>query len=62
MSEIVSFTGGKRCKDCGEQITPTRLKSVPDTSRCSECQREREAEIKRARLFARPRDIEIIRG
>jgi len=59
---IVQFTGGKRCKDCGDQITPVRLKAVPDTTRCSECQMERESEIKRARLFSRPRDIEIIRG
>lgn len=62
MGKIIAFPSGAACKECGEQISMARRKAVPGCTRCEECQREREDDIKRARLFSRPRDIEIIRG
>jgi hypothetical protein len=59
---VVMFPSGKVCKDCHDPISARRIKAVPTATRCEECQQEREADIKRARLFSRPRDIEIIRG
>ncbi|HWQ99548.1 MAG TPA: TraR/DksA family transcriptional regulator [Candidatus Methylomirabilis sp.] len=31
------------CVDCGEQIPPARLRTVPGAIRCTGCQQEREA-------------------
>lgn len=62
MGKVLAFPSGIACKDCGDQISAARRNAVRGCSRCEECQREREAEIKRVRLFSRPNDIEIIRG
>jgi ArsR family metal-binding transcriptional regulator len=62
MGKVLSFPSGVACKDCGEQISMARRKALPGCTRCDECQREREDDIKRARFFSRPSDIEIIRG
>lgn len=40
MAEIASFTGGKRCEECGEQIAPRRVRLNPDTKTCTVCEQE----------------------
>jgi hypothetical protein len=62
MGKVIALPSGIACKDCGDQISLARRRAIPGCSRCEECQKDRETEIKRARLFSRPRDIEIIRG
>ena len=47
MAEILFFTGGQCCQECGEQIDPKRLKAQPDARKCIDCQLEREEEISR---------------
>lgn len=42
MSKVVSFTGGKRCAECDEQINPKRLQAVPDARLCIACERDRD--------------------
>lgn len=62
MPKVIPFTGGKRCKDCGEQIEPVRIRFAPKAHRCIECQRDFEHAAAAARSAARPKDIVIIRG
>ncbi len=62
MGKIVAFPSGIACKECGEQISMARRRAIPGCTRCEECQKDREAEIKRARHYAKSSDIEIIRG
>ena len=45
MTNIVSFTGGKHCIECDEQIDPRRLKLQPEARKCIRCQQERENEV-----------------
>ena len=42
MTNILSFTGGKRCAECDEQISPKRLAAQPDARLCTACQQERD--------------------
>lgn len=62
MADVIAFTGGKRCKDCNEQIDPQRLHKNPPATRCIDCQYEHERSIRRHVHAAGPRDIVIIRG
>ena len=32
----------RECKDCGEKINPGRLKAIPQTKVCVDCQEENE--------------------
>lgn len=63
MMNVVPFKGGVRCDDCGEQISPARVRILDGKAkRCVSCEDEREGRIARARWASRPQDIEIIRG
>lgn len=42
MSNVVTFTGGRRCVDCDEQISPLRLRAKPDARTCVNCQCNRD--------------------
>ena len=44
-NNVVTFTGGKRCIECAEQIDPKRLKVQPDARKCIQCQRAKESEV-----------------
>lgn len=45
MENVISFTGGKRCISCDEQISPKRLMLVSEARKCIACQSLREDEI-----------------
>lgn len=42
MSDVLTFTGGKRCAECDEQIEPKRVRAVPDARCCIQCQKDRD--------------------
>lgn len=42
------------CDECGEEIPLKRLKTVPETTRCVDCQKILEAEVNLDRLRATP--------
>jgi hypothetical protein len=44
---VIPFTGGKRCIECGEQIPPKRVMAVPNARKCAPCQTQREVEVHR---------------
>lgn len=62
MGKVIALPSGVACRECGDQISLARRRAIPGCKRCEECQRDFEAALKRARLFSRPNDIEIIRG
>lgn len=35
MSNVVPFTGGKRCIVCNDQIDPLRVRANPDVATCN---------------------------
>lgn len=37
---VLTFTGGKRCEDCDEQIDPRRLRINPRAKLCTSCERD----------------------
>jgi len=61
MSEVVYFTGGKRCAECDEQIDPRRLRARPGAKRCVSCEALRERRIHANLEWMRDGDIAIIR-
>ena len=48
MTNVLSFTGGKRCTECDEQIAPKRLAAKPDARLCTTCQQERDLAMAKA--------------
>lgn len=48
MTNVVSFTGGKHCAECGEQISPKRLQVCPEARLCTACQQERDTTMAKA--------------
>lgn len=42
MTSIVTFTGGKRCVECEDQISPKRLQANPGARLCTQCQEGRD--------------------
>ncbi len=44
-----------RCIECDAEITPRRLKAVPEANRCCQCQEEEEANSKTSRRFGSAR-------
>lgn len=63
MTEVVAFTGGRRCEDCEAQITPARLRAEPRATRCVLCQDAHEREVLRELGNRRcgPHDVIVIR-
>ena len=47
MTNVVPFSGGKRCISCDEQIDPRRLRAQPDARKCITCASESETEVMR---------------
>lgn len=41
------------CFDCGEEISPKRLRALPFAVRCKECEEAREVAVQRERTLAR---------
>jgi RNA polymerase-binding transcription factor DksA len=58
---VVAFTGGKRCKECGDQIEPVRVRVVPNSSLCVACAREREHQIQLGLRADHPGRVTVIR-
>jgi RNA polymerase-binding transcription factor DksA len=48
MTNVITFTGGKRCIECDEQINPRRLRVLPGARKCRDCQEGREREFRTA--------------
>lgn len=61
MSNVVAFTGGKRCADCEEQISPKRLAAKPDARLCTPCQQERDMTLAKAVNMAHSGGRESVR-
>jgi hypothetical protein len=49
------YTGGFKCSDCGEQITPSRLRAKPNATRCVDCQMDAESHGWSAKQCKNPR-------
>lgn len=45
--QALAPTGTEACCDCGEIIPRARRLAVPNTTRCTDCAREHEREIRR---------------
>ena len=43
------------CFDCGEEISPKRLRALPFAVRCKECEEAREVAVQRERTLAQRR-------
>ena len=37
MGEVLQFTGGKKCRDCGCQIEPRAMREAPHRLYCETC-------------------------
>ena len=48
MTNVVCFTGGKRCAECDEQIAPKRLQASPGARLCTACQQDRDMSMAKA--------------
>ncbi|MBX3504429.1 MAG: TraR/DksA C4-type zinc finger protein [Parvibaculum sp.] len=62
MAKVIRFTGGQRCKDCGDQIPPARLRASPSARKCVACQTDREQRAANIARAMSPNDIAIIKG
>ncbi|MEK7482003.1 MAG: TraR/DksA C4-type zinc finger protein [Patescibacteria group bacterium] len=47
------------CEECGNPISPKRLREVPFTRHCIDCKTEKEAEIKRRTRPGAPRQTSV---
>lgn len=47
MTNVVAFSGGKRCRDCDEQINPRRLAVMPSADLCAKCQEDRDMTLRK---------------
>ena len=45
---VTNFTGGKRCRECDEQIDPRRVRAQPSASLCTDCQSDRDMAVRKA--------------
>lgn len=66
MGKIIKGRFGKPCEDCDGIISAARLRLMPKTKRCIECQeyedKRKTRAINRAMLQARMSDTIIVKG
>ena len=58
---VLTFTGGKRCDECDEQIDPRRLRLNRDAKLCTSCEQDWELKQRTALNSARAAAVVIIR-
>lgn len=61
MAKVLRPLFGKPCTDCGDQIDPRRVRLMPLTKRCTDCQYEWDTRLKLTLQGARDNDVVIIR-
>jgi RNA polymerase-binding transcription factor DksA len=58
---VITFTGGKRCEECDEQIDPRRLRLNPRAKLCTGCEQDWELRQRTALNSAPASAVVIIR-
>lgn len=61
MPTVLTFTGGKRCEECEDQIDPRRLRINPKARLCTSCEQDWEMQQRAALSRTGPADVVIIR-